>query len=115
MFEAFWLTSAALSLLSPVCSITWVGLAILGTISGLASSVAVSIVFQPLQGVARASKDNFRCDLSRVRRFFSHEQMPRLRDDGLGVVTCKNVGAYLSSHWIPAISTGVLNCVYMAV
>jgi len=115
MFEAFWLTYAALSLLSPVCSITWVGLAISGTISGFASSLAVSIELRPLEGVACAVKDSFRSSLSRVRRLFSHEQMPRLRDDERAVVTCTNVAAYLSSHWIPAISTGVLNCVYMGV
>lgn len=125
MFEAFWLTYAALSLLSPVCSITYLGLAISGTISGLASSMAASIKFRPLRGVARAAKHSIRRGLKTVRRFFSTEQMPSPSDvrAGQGVVTRANVAvaaffdnvAHVSSHWRPAVSTGVLNVCYMAV
>ena len=105
MFEGFWCTYVALCTLSPSCSVSYVGLAISGAISGFASSSAGLI----------------------PKRFSSFSWRSLTRDNPFAVVAAAaarirrslaNFGAAVWSGNIQlraAFLSGILNVVYMAV
>ena len=71
VMEAFWLTYAGLCALSPAVSVSYVGVAISGAVSGIASSVAAKFSWKPvLEGGVRGALAKMRQGIGSLRKAF---------------------------------------------